>query len=326
MMHMSRMANSIWLIPTNTNPSQITGEMGVQVEYTPVGGLKPERVTGAEVPQSVIRYIQDIRESFDELSGAFSAIRGRQMGTRTPVGTVQQLTERGFGRWATVFDSLEEGYEDLARIALEIWRQNARTPRVRAVQSAVGGWTFQEFLAADWDDGVDVQVEAGSARPHTQTQKLQTYMALAQAGLLNLQDQSQVIKILEDIGMTNLLPGVEEDTQAAYKENADFMAWARQVADRVLQMDLNDSTAQEQVKALLAQMPIRVQPLVDNHALHFLTHRRLALTPEFKALPDMVQNLLFQHMLGHKQDWTQSMVMLAPPAITQPGVRPAKVA
>src|SRR5262249_30276747 len=119
---MSRMANPVWLIPSNTNPTRITGEIGIQVEYIPVSNSKPERVAGSEAPQSLVKYITDIRQSFDELSGAFSAIRGRQVGTRTPVGTVQQLTERGFGRWATVFASLEENYEQLAKHSLELWR------------------------------------------------------------------------------------------------------------------------------------------------------------------------------------------------------------
>jgi len=324
MLHLSRMANSVWLIPSNTNPTRITGEMGIQVEYTPVGGVKPERVQGAEAPQSLVRYIADIRQAFDELSGAFSAVRGRQVGTRTPVGTVQQLTERGFGRWATVFDALEEGYEDLAKIGLEVWRQNSKTPRVRSVRNAIGGFTFQEFAAADWDDGVDVKVEAGSTRPHTQGQKLQTYASIAQLGLLNMGDQSQVIKILEDVGMQNLLPGVEEDTQASYKENADFMAWAKQISDTALQVDINTPQGQTMIEEAMLGMPIMVTPLVDHHPLHFLTHRRLALTQEFKMLPDMCKAVFYQHMFQHKQDWTAHMVLFPPPAVTQPGVKPAK--
>lgn len=315
---MSRMANPVWLIPASANPTRITGEIGIQIEYTPVGGVKPERSAGSEAPASLVRYIQDIRQSFDELSGAFAAIRGRSVGTRTPVGTVQQLVERGFGRWATVFDGLEEGYEVLAAKALEVWRTNAKTPRVRAVQDAIGGWTFQEFLGADWDEGVDVTVAAGSTQPRTQQQRLQTYYSLAQMGLLNLQDQAQVIRILEDLGLTRLLPGVEEDAKAAYRENAEFMRWAVLVRDRAAMMSMSDPVAQDEVRELLSGMPIQVLPLVDDHALHFLTHRRLALTEEFRRLPRVVQEHFFAHMAQHKQAMFQSRLlpepMAAPPA------------
>ncbi len=315
---MARMANPVWLIPSNSNPTRITGEIGIQVEYTPVSGAKPERVPGAEAPQSLVKYITDIRQSFDELSGAFSAIRGRQVGTRTPASTVQQLTDRGFGRWATVFDQLEEGYEDLARISLEVWRQNANSPRVRAVKNAIGGWSFNEFIAADWDDGVDIQVESGSARPKTQTQKLQTYLYLAQAGILNISDSAQKIKILEDVGMSNLLPGVEEDTKAAYKENADFMQWAQKLSQAATDAQINTVEGQQAIASAQAEMPIMVHPLVDEHSLHFLTHRRLCLTPEFKALPDSAQNVMFQHMLQHKQDMQMSMMVPQAPSPPSP--------
>ena len=322
---MSRMANPVWLIPSNTNPTRITGEIGLQVEYTAVGGSKPERVPGAEAPQSLVKYIQDVRQSFDELSGAFSAIRGRQVGTRTPASTVQQLTDRGFGRWATVFDQLEEGYEDLARIALEVWRQNANTPRVRAVKNALGSYTFTEFMGADWDDGVDIQVEAGSARPKTQSEKLQTYLSLVQAGILNIADMNVKIKILEDTGLINMLPGVEEDTRAAYKENADYMAWGASLTQKLQTAQMNTTSGQQQANFELSHMPIMVLPLVDDHAVHFMTHRRLCLTQEFKGLPDAVQQVMFQHMLQHKQDLMQSMNMPQAPPLEPPNMSQSKI-
>lgn len=313
---LSRMANPVWLIPTNTNPSKISGEIGIQIEYTPVGGAAPNRIAGAEAPQSLVKYIADIRQSFDELSGAFAAVRGRQIGSRTPAATMQQLADRGFGRWATVFDMLEEGYEELARKALEVWRMNAKTPRVQSVKNALGGWTFHEFMASDWDDGVDIHVESGSARPKTQQEKLQTYMSLGQAGLLNLQDKAQVVKILEDVGMLNLIPGVQEDTKQAYKENAEFMQWAQQASSIVEQgTGAADGDMAQQFDQHMAAPPITVNPIVDAHDVHFLTHRRLALTDDFKQLPTVCQKVMFDHMMQHQQDMGQSQIMQPPPML-----------
>ena len=311
-MIMSRMANPVWLIPANTNPSRITGEIGVQIEYTPVGGNAPSRVGGAEAPQSLVKYISDIRQSFDELSGAFAAVRGRSMGSRTPVGTVQSLQERGFGRWATVFQMLEEGYKDLAKKSLEIWRQNAKSPRVMAIRDAVGGFTFREFLGADWDDGVEVEVEAGSTRPHTQSEKMQTYMELAQVGALDFMDEAQKIKMLEDLGMLNMRPGVEEDTKHAYKENATFMEWGRGIKEQL--SNVPDPQMQIQMAMQFAlQSPVNVTPIVDDHAVHFLTHRRLAMTEDFKTLPPPLQQLWYAHMVQHAADVQMSKIIKGMP-------------
>lgn len=322
-MIMGRMANPVWLIPSNTNPTRITGEIGIQIEYTPAGGAKPERAAGMDAPPSLVKYIQDIRQSFDELSGAFAAMRGRPTGTRTPVGTTQIMNDRSFGRWATVFDQLEEGYTDIARNSLEIWRANARTPRVQAVKNAVGGFTFSEFLASDWDDGVDIQVEAGSARPKSQQEKLQTYEMAIQSGLIDVTDQAQRIKILEDTGLQNLLPGVEEDTKIAYKENADFMQWAGDLVQKASAEPVMGMQTHNDIDQQMQAQPLEVHPLVDNHSVHFLAHRRLCLTDEFQGLPDGAKQFMFSHMMQHQMDFGQNMITGMPPAITQPGTRPA---
>jgi len=312
-MIVSRMANPVWMIPANSNPSRITGDIGVQIEYTPVGQLEPKRTPGAEAPQTLVKYIQDIRQSFEELSGAFAAVKGKSMGTRTPVGTVQALQERGFGRWATVFSGIEIGYQDIAKKAMEVWRQNAHSPRVMAIKDAIGGFTFQEFMGADWDDGVEVEVEAGSSRPHTQAEKLQMYMQLGQIGALDFMDEAQKIKMLEDLGMVNMRPGVEEDTKQAYKENAEFLEWARQSAEQIAAVqdpEMQEMAAQQ----LSVQMPVRVVPIVDDHAVHFLTHRRLALTEEFKALPMPIQQAWYMHMMQHQADMLASKALKMPMA------------
>ncbi len=310
-MIMSRMANPVWMIPAMSNPSRITGDVGVQIEYTPVGGAKPERMGGVEAPQSLVKYIQDIRQSFDELSGAFAAIRGRPMGSRTPVGTVQQLNQAGFGRWATVFNQLELGYQEIAVKSLETWRQNAHTPRVQAIKDQVGGYTFKEFQGADWDDGVEVEVEAGSTRPHNQQEKMQMYMQLAQVGVLDFMDEAQKVKMLEDLGMINMKPGVEEDTKHAYKENQQFMEWARQGMEQ-LSMVQDPMMKQMMAQQMSAQAPMMVIPIVDDHAVHFLTHRRLAMTDDFKTLPPEFQNMWYMHMMQHKMDILGSKILNMP--------------
>lgn len=321
-MIIGRMANPVWLIPSNANPTKISGEIGIQIEYTPGSGGEPKRIPGAEAPQSLVRYITDIRQSFDELSGAFAAVRGRSTGSRTPVGTTQSMVDRGFGRWATVFDMLEEGYEDLAKKALEVWRMNAKSPRISAVESAIGGWTFREFMASDWDDGVDIKVEAGSARPKTQQEKLQTYISLGESGMLDMTDKAQVIKVLEDTGMLNMIPGVQEDTKQAYKENAQFMQWAQGIAQQVAASPgAHDPEAQAQLNQQMSVGPITVHPLVDAHDVHFLTHRRLALTDDFRSLPQLCQQFFFTHMMQHQLDFGQSTIHMPAGPIAS-GARP----
>jgi hypothetical protein len=120
--------------------------------------------------------------------------------------------------------------------------------------------------------------------------------------------------------LSNLLPGVEEDTQAAYKENADFMEWAKHLGDTIMNQQVDSMDGQKVITQALGHMPIMVEPIVDDHALHFLTHRRLALTFEFKALPEQVKQLFFQHMMQHKQDLMFSKLIPQAPSPPAPGM------
>jgi hypothetical protein len=191
-----------------------------------------------------------------------------------------------------------------------------------AIKNALGGYTFAELQAADWDDGVDVEVEAGSSRPHTQAEKLQTYMQLGQTGVLDFTDEAQKIKMLEDLGFMNMKPGVEVDSRAAYRENSEFMEWAKGMKQAILESPVPD------IEGILAhgmsQMPIMVEPLIDDHALHFLTHRRLALTDEFRDLPTQFKDVFMMHMLQHQADLPMSKIntqtmMSAQAAVSGPG-------
>src|SRR5712664_3047593 len=106
--------------------------------------------------------------------------------------------------------------------------------------------------------------------------------------MLDMTYKAQVIKVLEDTGMLNMIPGVQEDTKQAYRENAEFMAWAKQLYQAVMDSPgAGDPQAQQQMNMMMSQPPIIVHPLVDAHDVHFLTHRRLCLTDEFKQLPDV---------------------------------------
>src|SRR3990167_11198083 len=218
-----RMANPVWLLPTGVQSSPITGDVGIVIKYTPMGGAKPERLPGMDAPASVINFINQIDQDFEEIANTFAVMKGKNPGSLRAASAIQMLLERGFGRYGSVFDNMEEGYEQWAIQALEIWRQRAIFPRVQAIAKTAGSWQFMEFLGSDLGE-VDIRVEAGSTRPKSQAGRQMLVQQALQWGLVNPNHPEQRLKLSEELGMTNLLMGAEADTKVVAEENMKFMA------------------------------------------------------------------------------------------------------
>lgn len=290
-----RTANPVWLIPLGIQTSPITGDPSLIIRYTGTQGQKPERLQGLDAPMSIPKFIEMIDADFEELANTFAVMKGKSPGNVRAASAIQMLMERGFGRYGSVFDNLEEAYENWAVQTLEIWRQRAVFPRVQAVSKVSGSWQFMEFLGADLDD-VDIRVEAGSTRPKSQTGRQMLVQQLLQSGLLNVNDPEQRIKIFEEMGAQSLLPGAEADIKVVAEENAKFRAWAERVT--IEEQQGGGDVPPEMLGAVAQQtFPLKPNPIIDHHPTHLVHHRRFALSEEFRALSEVAQQLFVQHMI-----------------------------
>ena len=291
-----RMANPVWLLPFGVQTSPITGDPGIAIRFSGAAGQKPERLPGVDAPASVIKFIEQIDQDFEEIANTFAVLKGKNPGSIRAASAIQMLIERGFGRYGSVFDNLEESYEQWAIQALEIWRQNTVFPRVQVVAQAAGSWQFQEFMGADLGE-IDIRVEAGSTRPKSQAGRQMLIGQALQWGLLNVNDPEQRMKIFEEMGMLSLLPGAEMDTKVVAEENAQFMAWAQSAMEALKDESINP---QQGFEALLKTFPIHIHMYFDHHPTHLVHHRRLALSEQFRALPEALQQLFAElHMKPH---------------------------
>jgi hypothetical protein len=290
-----RTANPVWLIPLNIQTSPITGDPSLVIRYTGTQGQKPERMPGMDVPMSVPKFIEMIDADFEELANTFAVMKGKSPGNVRAASAIQMLIERGFGRYGTVFDNLEEAYENWAIQTLEIWRQRAVFPRVQAVSKVSGSWQFMEFLGADLDD-VDIRVEAGSTRPKSQAGRQMLIQQLMQMQLLNPNDPEQRMKMFEEMGATSLMPGAEADIKCVARENAQFKEWGQRVTLQEQQggADIPPEAIQQ---VAMQTFPLHGNPIIDHHPTHLIHHRRFALTDEFKAMSQVAQQLFVQHMI-----------------------------
>jgi hypothetical protein len=294
-----RCANPVWLLPLGIQTSPITGDPSLILRYSGTQGQKPERLAGLDAPISVIKFIEQVDQDFEEIANTFAVMKGKSTGQARAASAIQMLIERGFGRYGSVFDNLEEAYEQWALYALEIWRQRAVFPRVQAVSKIAGAWQFMEFLGADLSD-VDLRVEAGSTRPKSQAGRQMLVQQMLQMGLMNPNDPEQRMKIFEELGATSLLPGAEADIKVVAEEDAKFMAWAQQVAKELEKPENADLPPDAVITGVMQTFPLKVEALLDHHPTHLVHHRRFAMTEEFRALPEICKQLFVQqHLTQH---------------------------
>jgi len=291
-----RCSNPVWLMPTGVQTTPITGDPGIVIRYSGTAGMKPERLQGVDAPESVIKFITQIDQDFEEIANTFAAMKGKQPGSVRAASAIQMLIERGFGRYGSVFDNLEESYERWAVQALELWRQKAVFPRVQAVSKAAVSWQFIEFLGSDLGD-VDIRVEAGSTRPKSAAGRQMLLQQMFQMGAINMLDPEQRIKVFEEMGAQSLLPGADADIKVVAEENAKFMAWANQSKDIIADSEMKGIPPLAMTVLLQQTFPLKGNPILDHHPTHLIHHRRFGQSEEFRALPEALQQMYVMHMV-----------------------------
>ena len=302
-MTLMTMAGPVWVIPAGSNPSKITGKPSIQITATPVSGLMPTRQQGMGPDASVIQFIQQIDQDFEEVSSLHSVTKGKQPGGVRGFQALRLLEDRAMGRFGSVFDNLEAAYEKWGVYSLELYRTFALTPMVRRAKNEFGLWTQQQFIRSDLSVDVDIRVESGSVRPKSSIAKLDAMQRLQAMGALDARYPEQRMRMLEESGMLSMIPGVERDTEAAMRENAEFHKWASTMARAALEVE-----GPEQLAALMqaSPPPVMISLLIDEHVSHFIHHRRYALSDEYRMLPQVIKQWWeTEHMAGHLDAYQQ---------------------
>jgi hypothetical protein len=131
---------------------------------------------------------------------------------------------------------------------------------------------MEKFSKADLVGGIDVSVELGQNKPRTQVGRRAVAEQAIRLGLANPFDPYERIRLLELIGIPELMEDFKVDQQRAAEENDQFLA-----------------------------MMGPVQPPLpwDNHDAHIISHRRFTYSDAYRMLPPPVQMAVIEHMNFH---------------------------
>lgn len=292
-----RMAAPDWLIPEGCEVDQLTGEPGLKVTWKNISGqpnIKPERLDGKEIPQSIKWYLEKLESFFEDLGASYDVLKGDSPENVSTFGGQKLLYERAYSAHLEMITNWEQAYEECKKQHLEIARKHFIEERKRVFENKAGDWETKTFTRADLQGGVTIKVEQGSSIPKSQAAEISGIFESISAGLINPMDEKVRYKILERFGQSDLMGDLEEDFKDARNEWKDFLETGAP----------------------------RPRNGIDNELVHYMDAVARAKTEEFFKLPQEMQAMWEEHILYHKMNLEAQMMQNA--AMQQPRQRPGQ--
>lgn len=261
-----------WLIPIGCGVSQnsLTSEPGEKVYYDPRGGV-PMAIPGTPPPPAIWQHILSVKNEFNDIAGLHEVSRGRvPSGVRSASG-IMFLQEQDDIQLSITNTLLQEGFLDVARKVVSIAKKYYKEDRILKLSGKGTQIEIAEFKTGVLNDSAfDVFVEFGSKIPYSFVARQQFILSLVDRGLI--QDRERIMKLLEFTSEDDLYESTEYDELNARAEN-QAMAEGQMVM-------AND---------------------YDDHMRHLKAHDAFRKNPEYKQLPQEVQQIFLQHINFHRE-------------------------
>jgi hypothetical protein len=225
-----RMANPVWIVPEGAGIEHFTGEPGLVMKWNPLaagGQGKPDRIPGSEVPATLYELREQLLKDIEDLSGAFDILKGQKPTGVEAFSALQLLVERSQSRFTSVFKARGEMYRQWFAIAIELEREFGPQERVWAVVEPNKGYSFEHFKNAQLQGQVNFAIEDGTNMPRTSLGKRAAIEQASQMMLLNPNDPDQKYALLENFGLTDLVPSLNTHVQTALTIQDQFEKWAQ---------------------------------------------------------------------------------------------------
>lgn len=295
-------AVSPWVVDANTLVSEITGRADKVVKYRSLGPntLPPKRESPGSLDQGVYAKLAQIKEEFENISGAASVFRGRAEGSITAGSAIAQLRGQAEQMFSGPQTNWTNGWKETVRKAV-LFMQHYYT--FEQIQTIIG--TGADQAIRDFQEAQDLnnEIEWLSSQhglPRTQEEEKQEMLNLFDRGALDMQQVEVKERIFELFGNTGMMSQFNLDATRARLENKG--------------MKQTQTTPQGVVGT---PVPPAFMPEIEDLKVHYDIHAEAIKSIEFDALPVECKQALIQHTLMTKQamlaEQMQQMAMAAPP-------------
>lgn len=292
----NRMAKPQLMAPRGSvDASKITTEPGLLIQYTP-GFDPPQPIPLSPLPAYVVQEIDRILLDWNDISGQHEVTQGRTPPGVTAATAISYLQERDESKLSPTYDSLEEGIEKTAQLALSYVNQYWTTERTVKVTGSDGSFDAMAFKGSDLDNNLDIRVEAGSALPVSKAAKQALIMDMMKMGFI---DPRKGLEVMDMGGINKIYEQIQVDQRQAQREN---LRMSKVTADMMMQFnEQNMMKMQADPNAFEGQLPPIIVPVNtwDNHKLHVEYHNNYRKSQSFEALPEEIKVLFEMHVQQH---------------------------
>lgn len=306
----------------SVDTSKITTEPGQVIQYTP-GFDPPKPLPLQDIPSYVTQELERIIVDWSDLAGQHEVTHGQVPPGVTAATAIAFLQERDESKLIPTFDSLEEGIEKTAQLALSYVSQYWDTDRIIKVTGPDGSFDAMAFKGSDLANNLDIRVEAGSSLPVSKAAKQAFIMDLMKMSFI---DPNKGLEVMEMGGINKIYEQIQVDQRQAQRENMRM--------SKVTPEDLesyranNDQMLAENPEAfgmtmdqMTGQMVPAQPPLLiptntwDNHKIHIEAHNNYRKSQSFEMATPEVKALFEQHVQEHIAALAQEQFTMNPQAM-----------
>jgi hypothetical protein len=316
----NRMAKPQLIAPRGSiDPSKITSEPGIVILYRP-GLAPPQPLPLQPLPGYVLQEVDRALADIEDVTSQHQVSKGNAPSGVTAATAISYLQERDDSVLSTTYQSVEAGWEKIAKQTLSHVNQFWETKRIVQVTGVDGSFDAIALKGSDIESGQDIRVEAGSALPISKAARQSLLMDMMTQGLI---PPEKGLKMMEIGGVNKLYEEMAIDERQAQRENLRMRSLRIQDIEAHLEQanqSLPAADAAEQAGLPAPNGNIDVQtgePLLmpenivpvntwDNHAVHIEVHNRFRKGQAFELLPEQIQQQFEAHVQMHAQALNQT--------------------
>ena len=312
----------------SVDPKKITSEPGLVIEYMP-GLAAPAPLPLQGMPNYVVQHLDREISDMEDISSQHQVTRGENPGGGVTAATaISFLQERDDSLMTTAYQSVEHGYEKIARHTISHVVQFWDVPRTVSVTGLDGSFDAVVLQGSELESGTDIRIEAGSALPVSKAAKQAFLMDIMKMGWI---DPTKGLELMDMGGLDKLYDEVKVDERQAQRENLrmaklsieQIMQYEQMRAQQLDMAQQADTMGQPVPNADPAtgtplEMPQNIIPVNtwDNHQLHIDVHNRYRKSQAFELLPERVKQQFEAHVAMHAfalNAAAQQAMMMGPP-------------
>lgn len=322
----NRMAKPQLIAPRGSiDPSKITSEPGIVIQYRP-GLAPPQPLPLQPLPGYVLQEVDRALADIEDVTSQHQVSKGGTPAGVTAATAISYLQERDDSVLATTYQSVEAGWEKIAKQSLSHVNQFWETKRIVQVTGVDGSFDSIALKGSDISSGLDIRVEAGSALPVSKAARQALLMDLMTQGLI---DPQKGLKMMEIGGVNKLYEELAVDERQAQRENLrmrslkiqDIQAHLEQAEQSLNAADMDPSAApggqdmQTGEPLLISKSIVQVNTW-DNHEVHIDVHNKFRKSQAFELLPEEIKQQFEDHVQTHAMALNQSAMQaqMQPPA------------